>query len=139
MGGGVAGQVGSPTIFHPLIVSLFVLFSPAGAGKEAVVFEAIPDFDADAPALKLCRIRIWDIGEGLPCVYFNNPKSKEEYSKSKEEAPYKDSGEIALSNLCPANYLNGDARQNKFLAQAIYEIPMLDEDNKPIAHPSCEN
>lgn len=93
------------------------------------MFEGVPNYATGAPALRLCRIRIMDVGEGLPCVHFNNPKSKEQYSQSKDDDTLpKDYGKIPISNFCPLNYLNGDERQNKFLAQVVYEVPALQAD-----------
>ena len=90
---------------------------------ENVLFEAIPDLTETTLKLRLCRIRILDVGSGLPCIHLSNPKSKEIYSKTQETLAYSNVGSLDIGTLCPVNYLNGGARSNKFLAQVIYDIP----------------
>ena len=103
-------------------IDLNDIFYLAGAGAEDLVFEALPDFEQPDFHLKLCRIRVFDIGDGLPCVELANTKSKESYTKSDEAKLNNDYGSIEIGNVCPVNYPNGDAMANKFKAQAVFTI-----------------
>ena len=95
----------------------------AGSGAEDVVFEAVPDFEKPGYSARLCRISIRNVGEGLPCVYHADTKSKEVYSKSEETKIFDDYGIIEIGQFCPVNYPKTDANSNKFIAQVAYEFP----------------
>ena len=47
-------------------------------------FEAVPDFLVTDYSARLCRIRITDVGEGLPCLFHANTRAKEAYTKTDE-------------------------------------------------------
>ena len=95
---------------------------PAGAGSENFAFEAIPDVNLPDLNLRLCRIRMFRIGEALPCIQFSDPKSKEIYSKSVENKTYDDYGRIDIPVVCPVNYPRAKAGANKVTAQVVYEL-----------------
>ena len=95
----------------------------AGAGAENFEFEAIPDVAVDGLDLRLCRIRIYRVGEALPCVQFADPKSKEVYSKTEDTKVYDDYGKIEIGNICPVNYPYGKKSSNQLTAQVVYEVP----------------
>lgn len=103
--------------FHALIHA-------AGAGAEVLEFEAHPDGDLEDLHLRLCRIRIFRVGEALPCVQFGDPKSKETYSKTSGAKTYDDHGRIELPLVCPVNYPYAKEGANRLTAQFVYEMPI---------------
>ena len=111
----------------------------AGGGSENFEFEAIPDPNHPDLSLRLCRIRLFRIGEGLPCIQLADPKSKEVYSKSNVTSKeYDDYGKIEIGLMCPVNYPYGKTNSNKLTAQLVYEVPqgsgILDMTSKGIIH-----
>ena len=103
----------------------FVFYlSPAGGGTEGVLLEAVPDNDVPDLSMRLCRVRIFRVGEALPCVYFADTKARETYSKSDNTTKvHDDYGAINIGTVCPINYQNGDTEANTFTAQVVYELP----------------
>lgn len=76
----------------------------------------MPDFDPNAfseiPVLRLCRIRVLSVGDALPCQKFMDSVLAEEYNS--------DSGSLALGPVCPVNYPNGEAKDNRMSVQAVF-------------------
>lgn len=85
--------------------------------------EAIPDINPLDFALRVCAIRIDRIGNGLPCVLHSDPNRKAVYSKTAEDKPFNDFGQINVGQVCPLNYPNSDMETNQFRAKVFYELP----------------
>lgn len=106
-----------------VIPSSPLLSLAAGTGTDDMAFELVPDFDQPNLHMRICRIRIFRIGEGMPCTQFANTEASERYSKSSESKLHNDYGRIDLGSVCPVNYPNGDAMANSFTAQVVAELP----------------
>ncbi|XP_059091103.1 uncharacterized protein LOC131886721 [Tigriopus californicus] len=94
----------------------------SGAGAEGLVLEAIPDLDFDHE-LRICSLRILDIGRGLPCVYHSHYKPNAEYYKSDETLPFNNLAKLKLDRICPYSVPKMDKNDNQFVARIVYESP----------------
>lgn len=112
-------------------------FITATAGGDVLRFEAVPDFDVTDTSVRICRVRIINIGDGLPCLHHANTRSKEVYSKSSDTRPFNDFGEIDIGSTCPTEYPNSDAATNQFTAQLVYELPPQDTYAVDGMHSKC--
>ena len=101
-----------------------ILFATAQAGDPELVFEAVPDYNVANVNVRLCAIRLLDIGEGLPCLYHTERQIQPTFNKSSDTVLFDDGGELSIGQTCPVNYENGDTNANSFVAQVIYELPV---------------
>ena len=105
------------------LISNALSYFLASAGDEELRFEAVPDFDVEDTSVRICRLRVFKIGDALPCLFHSNLRSKEVLSKSAETRPFNDFGEIDMGRACPARYPEGDITANQFTAQLVFELP----------------
>ncbi len=95
----------------------------ASAGTNLVYINARADPAVSAYTARFCRIKIVDIGSGLPCLRHTNTLIKETYLRSDASKPFADSGEIPIGTVCPFNDPSGDASDNQFRVMLYFEMP----------------
>ena len=83
-----------------------------------MVLEALSDTTITAYSTRICRLRISEVGSGLPCVdqVATNAASSAAYTKSDPARLFDDLGSISIPRYCPMNDPDGDADSFKFTA-----------------------
>lgn len=92
----------------------------AGAGDTDLAIEGVSDFDLMTVDVKLCAVRITNIGSGLPCMNSVNMLAKQTYGRSVAARKYDDWGMIDVGSACPVNYPDGGSSANQFRASVYF-------------------
>lgn len=92
--------------------------------------EAIPDLDSNHP-LRICTMKIMNIGRGLPCVYHSHFKPKAEYMKSDEALPFYNMAKLKLDRICPYAVPHTISGDNQFVARIVWESPTIVKETSP--------
>ena len=97
------------------------------AGDTSIFFEAVPDFSITAYSVRVCAIRIHEVGEALPCVHHSNQPNDtgpiEVYSKSDASRPFNDYASVEVGRTCPLQYPGAGAGSSTFRASLYMELP----------------
>ena len=101
-----------------------VLNIPATLLAKPLTFMTFPDDTVTDVQVKICRVEVEAVGQGLPCLYPQHDPAVQAavYSKRSEDNLYKDVGKLELGASCPAIIASGQFSK-QIAVSFIYELP----------------
>ena len=101
-----------------------IVIPPTMVGEE-MTFEVFPDLDVTNFDLRLCRVEVEKVGEGLPCIANSMINPDTSISKSSETRLFEDHGRINLGTSCPAAVSDKDSDRT-LTVSFVYQLPAQD-------------
>ena len=93
-----------------------------------MTLEGIPDFDITTFSVRLCRLKVVQVGKNLNCMEQRSeqvgPPVDAFYNKTTTTRPFEDYGAITLGQSCPISSADDDTSvDNTFIANLAFELP----------------
>ena len=83
----------------------------------------MPDLDLPDVHVRLCHIKIEQVGPGLPCVFQAKSTALLTHEKSEDTKLFDDYGILTVGRICPMNYPDEGVGGYQFRINTAFELP----------------